>query len=208
MDPPAKKMPLPPYGLEESDDEGEDVDEVQLKKEGEKPVSPVKVVVVKDVAYATYWAVLHWIKSREIAFAPLLSTFRNAGRSRLDALPLRSANIALPVDSLSSVPPVSPRSVCRLAHYLGLEDLARLALDEYKSQLTRRNAAYELYSDVATFHPELRDVVIAYVVENWDTVATAAATEEMEEKALSGELDAATAGTLALLMKKLRPVVA
>lgn len=176
-----------------------------MKEKIDTPISPVKVVVVTDVAYRTYLAVLYWIYSRNIAFAPLLSSFRTAGKSRIDTLPLRSAALtsaAITTSSTSPVP-VSPKSVFRLSHYLGLTDLAQLALDSLKSQLKPDTAAYELYSEVASLHPEIRDIILEFVVENWDSVEKAKATEEMEQKAENGELEAGAAASAIRLAKRL-----
>jgi hypothetical protein len=171
-----------------------------------KPISgePFKTVTVLDTAYTTYFAVLVWLNSRHISFAPLLSQHRRRGLSRQDSLAFhlsKIVNLRLDADPLLP-PPSSPKSIYRLAHLLELDDLASLALDNLRSQLVPQNAAYELYSNVATCYSAVRDVVLDYVVEHWEKVKGAQATKEMKGKALAGELDAGAAGTAMLLAER------
>jgi hypothetical protein len=172
--------------------------------------SPVKVIVVKDFSYLTYLSVLLWVQSHHISFAPLVSTFRTDGATRLEAVPLRavalssSTSISPTSPSSSRLPlPVSPKSVFRLAQYLSLPTLVSIALDNLRSQLTPANAAYELYSDVSPLFPEQREVVMRFVVERWSEVKGEKGMREMEEKAEQEELDGRLLGTAMLLARRL-----
>ncbi|GAA5902955.1 hypothetical protein JCM6882_009652 [Rhodosporidiobolus microsporus] len=191
-----------PYEFEESDDE---TDLLEARRDATTPSTPFKTITITDTAYSTYLAVLVYLYSHHISFAPLLSTFRTSGESRRDASPARSSALTSLTDTSSDAllpPPVSPKSVYRLAHLLDLADLSSLALANFASQLTPQNAAYELYSDVATCYPAVRDVVLDFVVERWSEVKDERATKEMEVKAEAGELSGA-AGTAMKLARRL-----
>jgi hypothetical protein len=201
------------YVFAESDEE---TDKIEMKKTSSKKTSskkkeenetsePFKTIAITDSAYSTYFAVLVWLQSRHIVFAPLLSTFLEKGKTRDEAISLHTAAISELINKGGTLlpPPVSPKSIYRLAHLLELESLPSLALSNLRSQLTPSIAAYELYSDAATCYPELRDVVLAYLVEHWKEVKGSKAAREMRAKADAGELDCATAGTAMLLAEKL-----
>jgi len=108
--------------------------------------------------------------------------------------------------SLPSPTPASPKSVYRLADYLSLDDLKQLALAHLVSRLTPTNALYELYGDVATVYPAVRDAVLDYVVANWNEVKTSAAVQHVEESAEAGALRSGAAKTAMLLAARLGQV--
>ncbi|GAA5974116.1 hypothetical protein JCM11641_003445 [Rhodosporidiobolus odoratus] len=194
---PLQLTEVPPYTFEESDDE---TDEAEMKKqkpeESGKSVTPFQFIPVTDTSYSTYLAVLVWLDSHHIAFAPLLSSFRTSGKSRVEASSARSTAVSKLLKDTHLLPSASsPKSIYRLAHLLELKDLCHLALENLRTQLTPENGAFELYSDVATCYSEFRDVVLEFAVENWDKVKEAKATKEMEEKGAAGDLQAAASGT-------------
>ncbi|GAA5902960.1 hypothetical protein JCM6882_009655 [Rhodosporidiobolus microsporus] len=203
----ASTSKLAAYSFDESDDETDKLEGKfgAEKRKGAKQLSslPCKTITVTDTAYSTYLAVLVYLYSHHISFAPLLSTFRTSSKARAFASPSRASSVTKIIKAHPALPPpTSPKSVYRLAHLLDLADLASLALENLASQLTPQNAAYELYSDVATCYPAVRDVVLDYVVERWSEVKEAKATKEMEEKVDAGKLDGA-AGTVMKLARKL-----
>jgi len=199
------------YAFVESDAETDEVVVKSTKSSKVKVVAPYKRIVVTETAYSTYFAVLVWMQSRHIEFAPLASSFRSASSSCEEAaaepaeVSSRKSEVKELVASQNSAlpPPVSPKSVYRLADYLSLDDLKSLALANLVSQLTPHNVAYELYSDMATYYLPVRDAVLAYAVDHWKEVKDAPATSEMEERGAAGELGPATAGTGMLLARKL-----
>ncbi|GAA5898635.1 hypothetical protein JCM8208_004719 [Rhodotorula glutinis] len=198
------------YAFVESDAETDEVDLKSSKTCKAKVVAPYKRIVVTETAYSTYFAVLVWMQSRHIEFAPLASSFRSASSSSEagDApveVPSRKSKVQVLMVSQNPVlpPPVSPKSVYRLADYLSLDDLKSLALANLVSQLTPTNVAYELYSDMATYYLPVRDAVLAYAVDHWSEVKDAPATVEMEERGAAGELGPAAAGTGMLLARRL-----
>ena len=157
------------------------------------PALPYKKVVVRQTAYTTYAAILVWVACRRIEFAPLKS---RAGPKRKDQLKTQfEANSALPA-------PASPKSVYRLAQILELADLKRLALRNFAAQLTPDNAANELFSDVISAFPELRESALQYVSQNWAEVKKAASWKKAEDQAARNELPASALLTAILLASR------
>ncbi|BGP13225.1 hypothetical protein JCM10213_005005 [Rhodosporidiobolus nylandii] len=192
------------YAFAESDEE---TDKVEVKKKANKDEFslPFKTVSIFDTSFTTYRAVLVWLASQHIDFAPLRSSFHAIGEPLSSASTLRAAGLHRTASRDSLLPqPASPKSVYRLAHLLELPTLSSLAIENLRSQLTPQNAAYELYSDAATCYPALRDVVLDYVVENWQQVKKEKATKEVEGKALAGLLEAAALGTAMVLAARLK----
>lgn len=74
---------------------------------------PAHVIRVNDAAFTTYRAVLYYILTSTIAFAPLASRGQDA----------RNSAISTAIQQTTSPPPVSPRSVYRLADKLDLRSL-------------------------------------------------------------------------------------
>lgn len=204
---------LPPYTFEDSDDELDPVFEKTKSLESATPSSlpPFKTITITDATYSTYYSALCWIGTGHIVFAPLHSTSstsdsaggkevvkeskskKKARRREATLNALEQVNSPLP-------PPSSPKSVYRLAHFLELAELVNLALQNFKSQLTADNATYELFSDVASSYPEIRDAALDYVVENWENVIKSKSYEVVRSKADKGEGDV---GIAMLLSEKL-----
>ncbi|GAA5985162.1 hypothetical protein JCM10908_002551 [Rhodotorula pacifica] len=166
---------------------------------------PHKRVIVRDTAYTTYLAVFVWIGSRHIRFARLASSTKHKPAApESDALPI-SAMAETDLQDPLLPAPASPKSVYRLAHLLELKQLEELALDNLRSQLSDHNAAYELFSDVASFYPAVRDVALEYVVQHWTAVRASNAWAEMRQLADAHALPGGAAHTAFLLGEKLRP---
>jgi hypothetical protein len=189
---------------EESDDEtdAQFADEIAKRACESVPNLPHKKVIINDAAFSTYQAILVWMSSSYIRFAPLRSRMENnasdENESRLqDIIKMVEAN---PETSL----PASPKSVYRLAHLLELKDLQEAALANLSSQLTAHNAATELFSDVASAYPAFRDVVLKYVVKNWSGVRASEAWKKIKEQADGHMLPAGAAYTALLLSESTR----
>ncbi|BGP29534.1 hypothetical protein JCM10296v2_001273 [Rhodotorula toruloides] len=166
--------------FDDSDDENDTREVAAAPASNREPKAPFKLVRIAQTSYTTYAAVLVWI------FSP---------SHRLCPASLDESHIAKDANLPA---PASPKSVYRLAHLLGLDALAALALENLKSQLTPKNASYELYSDVACCYPAVRDIVLAYVVEHWNEVGKSKAAADMQDKAEQGELPVGTAMMLAV----------
>jgi hypothetical protein len=101
------------------------------------------------------------------------------------------------------VAPASPKSVYRLAHFLGLADLRLLARRALHTSLTPGNILTELFSDVSVAYPEIADVMLEAAADLWEKVKEGKAVEEMERQLEEGiiELPAALVWKLTKLPK-------
>ncbi|GAA5905947.1 hypothetical protein JCM5296_001298 [Sporobolomyces johnsonii] len=208
---------LPEYTYDDSDAESDELGfgwKVRSKK-GEKRAQHneqdqnkesdgalFKTVTIVDTAYTTYLAVLVWITTGYIRFAPLRSKFRSDNEADKRARAAELEKIVNQSD-LRLPPPTSPKSLYRLAHLLEIPDLVQLALDNFKSQLSPANVAYELYSDVSSSYEAIRDAALDLAVAKWKEVSKAEGTREMERRAYAGELSKEAMGTIMLLARKL-----
>ncbi|TKA52490.1 hypothetical protein B0A53_04866 [Rhodotorula sp. CCFEE 5036] len=152
---------------------------------------------VRETAYSTMNAVLVYLMTGHIDFAPLnslLETRSHDGTSSRRTFLDRYISIhpTLP-------PPVSPKSVYRLAHLLQREELQQLALDALTTSLTPKGAAHELFSPVSIAYADVRNTVIDYVIKNWEEVQASESWNEMSEKAMAGEIEGAAQISFALL---------
>lgn len=163
---------------------------------------PHKKVVITQAAFTTYQATLVWMSSRYIRFAPLRSS-RGDDTSESREARLRDIIKMVEANPETSLP-ASPKSVYRLAHLLELKDLQEAALANLSSQLTPRNAATELFGDVASAYPAFRDVVLKYVVKNWSGVRASEAWKRIKEHADGHMLPAGAAYTALLLSESTR----
>jgi hypothetical protein len=190
--------------FEDSDDETDKHFKGQMKPRSpssSSSVLPHKKVVITDTAFTTYQATLVWMCSRYIRFAPLRSSKdypTTVSESRLQAV-----RIMIEANPRTSLP-ASPKSVYRLAHLLELKDLQEIALDNLSSQLTLRNAATELFSDVASAYPALRNVVLDFVVKNWSEVRASNSYQEIKERADADGLPTGAAHTALLLSERMK----
>ncbi|GAA5996920.1 uncharacterized protein JCM10292_006087 [Rhodotorula paludigena] len=171
--------------FEDSDDEADTRESnARLTKAKTAPVAPFRRIEVSQTSHATYLAVLVWLETRFIDFAPLLSEIRQGAISPTSRRIDRSRAIDALVEKRNS--PTLPRP--------GVT----------KERLTPACAPYELYSDVATCYPAVRDAVLAFVVDRWDEVKDTPALEEVERRAAEGEgLPIGSAQTAMLLARRL-----
>ncbi|ORY48425.1 hypothetical protein BCR35DRAFT_310872 [Leucosporidium creatinivorum] len=160
---------------------------------------PFHEFVVTETAYTTYRAVVVYLATGHISFAPLTSTLRAAGASSGDGGTPR--NLASTVQDPSSLLPASPKSVYRLAHLLSLVDLQDLALASINSQLTIDNVAYELFSEVTSVYDEIAAAVVAFASKHWAEVKQSSAMKEMESRVLRGETE--LSGKVSMKLMKL-----
>ena len=102
---------------------------------------------VSETAYSTMCAVLLYLQTGHIKFAPLRSSH---ALSPDELVTKRKNSLATSLDEHPTLPPpVSPKSVYRLAHLLEREELQKLALDSFASDLTISGAADELFGPAA-----------------------------------------------------------
>ncbi|KAL8286777.1 hypothetical protein RQP46_004305 [Phenoliferia psychrophenolica] len=125
-------------------------------------------VIIQHASHHTYSALLLYIYAAEIPFAT-------------PPAPTQSAS-ALYVPPHSAPSKISPKSLFRLAHYVALPELSTLCLKEIERRLTPENAAAELFGDLAQIFDEVQDIVMEYVVKNWEVIKSSKGMLEVEER--------------------------
>ncbi|KAI5474178.1 BTB/POZ-like domain containing protein [Pseudohyphozyma bogoriensis] len=142
-------------------------------------------VRITSALYSTYRAVLVWLHTGHITFAPLSSSFHpslSPTTTRLEAL--KSSSLASP-----SLPiPVSPKSIYRLAHLIDLPSLASLALTELETQLSVTNVAFELFGSTSEVYEQVRKVEMEFVVRHWGEVKRSRGMEVVERRMREGKV--------------------
>ncbi|KAF8158296.1 hypothetical protein B0H34DRAFT_708202 [Crassisporium funariophilum] len=172
----------------------------QQSRQEASVIFPKMTVVVRDVAYTTYRAMLYYIYTDNVVFAPLSSSF-------LTATPNISAT---PAESLPSTPsegpsqglgvryfsmhetslsrtewirewmrnnpgrpaPCSAKAMYRVADRLDLWELKERAAQHILKSLTVENIAYEVFSPFAATFEAIRKVEIEFFLSHWHDIRT------------------------------------
>ncbi|GAA5915549.1 hypothetical protein JCM6882_005934 [Rhodosporidiobolus microsporus] len=162
-----------------------------------KPPAGVHEIEITEAAYSTYRAVLTYVQTGFIDFAPLKSTclprFPTAQRTRSVEVTARASRVN------SAVLPPSPKSVYRLAHFLGLDDLQRLALAHIRSGLRVDSVAFELADKTTNLYDEVQYMVVAFILANYSEVEDSAAYKKVMRRISAGEVPQAGSVMVALL---------
>lgn len=188
--------------MDDSDDETDDIitqsGTPRLEDDMDDGDFTYREIVITETAYSTYRAVLLYLHTSHISFAPLSSTLhllhptsKQSRRQRIEKSLLASPKYPSPV---------SPKSVYRLAHLLEIPSLLALALDKFKSQLSTANAAEELFSDTSALYDDVR--AVAHVVAHWAEVRASQGWRDVNAKIKVGELPHAGA-----ILVELMPLV-
>lgn len=179
------------------DDSDDEADEVYSEEGSSHMNTPddfeYREVVIKSAAYSTYRALLTWLHTIYIDFAPPLY------RARGGCQDIRPRRIALSSFLLHNSPvplPVSTVSVYRLAHFVELAHLKAIALTTYKFQLTKETVLRELVSDAVECYPELRAAALRVAKKHFDYIRTSEAMKEIVETVKTDEALAMRFGRL------------
>lgn len=167
--------------------------------EGKEVVGPKKMrVFIRDVAYATYKAVLYYIYTDVIVFAPISSSFHSTAQKRA---PTIVSTAQAPSDSQSNLldlpkggnstetptsrrewiqkwqqnhpgrpSPCSAKAAYRLADKLGLLDLKERAYQHIQKSLTVDNIPYEVFSPFSATFSDVRKVQVNFFLEHWGDI--------------------------------------
>ncbi|EIW63027.1 uncharacterized protein TRAVEDRAFT_69182 [Trametes versicolor FP-101664 SS1] len=144
------------------------------------------VVVIPDVAFKTFKALMYYAYTGEISFAALKS-------ARLASGPAISPNPALAC---------SPKSMYRLADKYGMVELKDLAAKNIRSQLSSRNAMREVLSDFTARYPEVIRIETDFICGSNARLNCFSELPQWTEKLVGGELPHA-GDALAELIRKL-----
>jgi len=157
-------------------------------------------IVVRDVAYRTYFAILYYIYTNNIVFAPLSSSFISASARSLispsSSLPptpsenqgqVSGPRRVSPQETANSraewirdwmrnnpgrPAPCSAKAAYRVADRLDLAELKERASKHIINSLTVENIAYEVFSPFAAAFEEIRKVEISFFLSHWQDIRT------------------------------------
>lgn len=180
--------------FDDSDDEADDATASHLPKPTDDDSSALyHEIVLPQACYTTFEAVLSYITTGYVDFAPLSAT-RSAEKRSASRDKHLADNPLLPLRA-------SPKSVYRLAHLLELPDLAALALANIERQLTVESVAQVLFCDVSLCYDAVKDVALGYALRKWSEVQMSKGMQEVQRQVEADE--APEYGKLAfeLLMK-------
>ncbi|GAA6027473.1 hypothetical protein JCM8097_007880 [Rhodosporidiobolus ruineniae] len=156
---------------EDSDDEA---DEVVAEQDEEEARSDFRRLGISSFSYTSYAAFLAFTQKIEPTFATLTSTYRlRKGEvvSYAEAIAARHHDLAAYHSAFPSLPlPVSPKSLYRLAHFLEIPSLQRVALDGLKARLTINNIALELFSTFSTLYDDVGAIELEFLTEHFEEV--------------------------------------
>ncbi len=176
-----------PLDDNDSDTEADDIYHRRKATDGELPcavaahsTAPFRKVAVTHAKYSTYVALLSWLQTGRIIFAPLSSS-----------IPSPAAKAALLQHSLATSPfaplPVSPKSMFKLANYLDIPSLAKLALDAFAHLVEVAHAADEVFGPLLVV-PEVRARMTGYLKVNKGEFKAQGGFEAVKAKRARGEL--------------------
>ncbi|KAF8073868.1 hypothetical protein FPV67DRAFT_1479610 [Lyophyllum atratum] len=163
------------------------------------PKTSKLTVVVKDVAYTTYLALLYYLYTDAIVFAPLSSSFIVKNRpsttiASISSQPSTPSDAqghtttqkrSVQQDSATSrrewiqewqinnpgrPAPCSAKAAYRLADRFGLRELKERASQHIFKSLTVDNIAYEVFSPFAAAFDEIRQVQVNFFLAHWKDI--------------------------------------
>ncbi|OAX36905.1 hypothetical protein K503DRAFT_801651 [Rhizopogon vinicolor AM-OR11-026] len=118
-------------------------------------IIPTRRILVTDTAFKTWQALLYYLYTGEIVFAPLRSQ------------PNRTATSG----SLDTLPPCSPKSMYRLACKIKHAELQDKSFVAIRSSLTEHNVIQELSSSPASRFPHILEMEVESLFEHVTTPA-------------------------------------
>ncbi|KAH8925591.1 hypothetical protein BT69DRAFT_1101455 [Atractiella rhizophila] len=180
------------FGMGPSSIRDDDSDKELDKAIFHQPLEPrdnphsVTVVAIKHSCYSTYRALLYYLLSGEISFAPLRSS----------KLPDKETEAEQEADLSSNTSPwasrpirVSPKSIYRLADEHRIIPLRELALQSITAGLTVQGVLAEVSSSFAREYDEVRHAGIQFLAQHWADVKETTSYEVFKSREdLSGSL--------------------
>ncbi|KAA1067341.1 hypothetical protein PGT21_001715 [Puccinia graminis f. sp. tritici] len=149
------------------------------------------VIEVTDAAYTTFKALLYFLYTDSISFAPLSSTYHCLKDEALEAgVPFcypsrkaygnaviaKAAFIGSGGQSVPNGPAVDSSLVCsakaiyRLADKLNLTELKSRAFEHITRSLTVQNIPMEVFSSFTSAYEEIRKIEVNYMLTHWNEV--------------------------------------
>lgn len=123
-----------------------------------------RFVPITCAGVPTLQAVLLWLQSGHIKFAPLMTEQFVDAKAEMDD--------SMETDAVqwTRMMVVSPKAVYKVAHRFGLEGLKELASDAIEAQITPVNALTELFSKFTLKHEEIKEKRLDYVSKHWEEI--------------------------------------
>ncbi|KDQ07420.1 hypothetical protein BOTBODRAFT_609845 [Botryobasidium botryosum FD-172 SS1] len=142
------------------------------KKRKRMPFSPtleperssMQSIFVTDATYPTFRAVIYYLYSEYIVFAPLSSLSTGSAYSQEEQID------AYMKEHPARPTPVSPTSAYVLAIKFQVPALQVAALHKYNCCLEKANIPTELFSDFCRLYEKPRDLAVQCAIKNWSTV--------------------------------------
>ncbi|KAK4700977.1 hypothetical protein P7C70_g5261, partial [Phenoliferia sp. Uapishka_3] len=164
------------------------------------PLSPPSSsyrVEINETSYVTYREVLRWIHTREISFAPLKSAHPT------DVSEPKKTQRSNPAATI--IIPASPKSVYRLADFLELPELQKLALASIVDQVKIPNVVHELLSEVCALYDPIQEALLKYAAEHWDCVKKSEGWKAFESKIEEGEDEVGAHAKIMMRLMRMLP---
>ncbi|KAK0551824.1 hypothetical protein OC846_003095 [Tilletia horrida] len=164
-------------------------------------------VVIQDSAYPTFRALLHFLYTDTVNFAPLTSSFlpadmsidelggfpstdRDSSTADKFALEMHKAHKKRQevIDSFCSQNPQKPmpcssKAMYKLADKLHIEDLRKRAQDHIASSLTVHCIVYEVFGNFTMRFADIRKMEIEFLLKHWDQVKRSSAMKTIFSRA-------------------------
>lgn len=131
-----------------------------------------------QASYSTFRALLSFVTTQQVSFAPLCSTL--SGKER-DA-----KRTSTP--SAQDSHPTSPKSLFCLGDFLDIPAVRTLAIHDFRRQLTPKIAAVELFSSTAAKHVNILACALRYVVKSWADVKDSDEMKRIRQQVKDGEI--------------------
>lgn len=149
------------------------------------------VILVNDIPYSTYRALIYYLYTDNIVFAPLASQFM---ASALDAKPPVGPSTRLEwlrvwkKENKGYALPCSAKSMYAVASRFRLAPLKRIAYEFIRKNLTPTNLAFEYFDSFTAAHDELRNLALQGMVTHWEDVQRTPAMIEVWNRLAAGNM--------------------
>ncbi|KZT08419.1 uncharacterized protein LAESUDRAFT_757653 [Laetiporus sulphureus 93-53] len=107
-------------------------------------------IIVNDVAYHTWRALIFYLYFGKVKFLPL----RSSGEEE------RNLEMAKALSDSDSIPPCSPKSMYRLAEKYGIPELQELSFEAIRARLSAQNIVQEVFSRFTSRYDRVRELEI------------------------------------------------
>jgi hypothetical protein len=148
-------------------------------------------------AFSTWRAVLISFTEGYVSYSSLTSSFPSGTHATRRAYYLNLRGLSSP-----NPLPTSPKSIYRLADFLGIPELKRMALAEFSRGISVKNAAFELFGS-ASVSAELRAASLAFVKANLVAVKASEGWKAAVRRIQAGEIAGAVVGPVLVELMKM-----